>query len=113
MGDNSLSTKSISLTSYGIKNATVHYQLTPDQLHDITIAKGMGREAANGALAVNTGEFTGRSPMDRFIVKDDITKDKVWWGPINIPFDPDKFDDSFNINIDGFEHIKKVKKNRN
>jgi phosphoenolpyruvate carboxykinase (ATP) len=43
-------------------------------------------------LAINTGEFTGRSPKDRFIVKDDITKDKVWWGDINIPFSSDKFD---------------------
>ena len=33
------------------------------------------------------------SPEDRFIVKDDITNDKVWWGNINIPFDPDKFED--------------------
>ncbi|WP_435578386.1 phosphoenolpyruvate carboxykinase (ATP) [Gilvibacter sp.] len=92
MVDNTPSTKTISLDNYGIKNAKVNYQLTPKQLHDITIAKGMGREAYNGALAVNTGEFTGRSPMDRFIVKDDITRDKIWWGPINIPFDSDKFD---------------------
>lgn len=92
MVDNTPSTKTISLDNYGIKNAKVNYQLTPEQLHDITIAKGMGREAYNGALAVNTGEFTGRSPMDRFIVKDDITKDRIWWGPINIPFDSDKFD---------------------
>ncbi len=58
----------------------------------ITIEKGQGVEASSGALAVNTGEFTGRSPKDRFIVKDSITKDKVWWGDINIPFDPEKFD---------------------
>ena len=43
-------------------------------------------------MAVNTGEFTGRSPKDRFIVKDDITKDKIWWGNINIPFESDSFD---------------------
>ena len=86
------STKTISLENYGIKDAKIHYQMTPDQLHDETINKGQGVEASSGALAVNTGEFTGRSPMDRFIVKDDITKDKVWWGNINIPFDSDKFD---------------------
>jgi phosphoenolpyruvate carboxykinase (ATP) len=52
----------------------------------------MGREASSGALAVKTGEFTGRSPKDRFIVKDIITSDKIWWGDINIPFEPSKFD---------------------
>src|SRR5690606_12316298 len=49
-------------------------------------------EASSGAIAVNTGDFTGRSPKDKFVVKDDITKDEVWWGDINIPFDSDKFD---------------------
>ena len=92
MGNNSQSTKTISLDKYGIKNADVKYQLSPEDLHKITIAKGQGVEADSGALAVNTGEFTGRSPKDRFIVKDDITRDKVWWGNINIPFPTDMFD---------------------
>ncbi|WP_458628540.1 phosphoenolpyruvate carboxykinase (ATP) [Winogradskyella sp. PC D3.3] len=91
MANHSQSTKSISLDQYGIKNATVNYQLSSDELHAETIAKGQGVESSSGALAVNTGEFTGRSPMDRFIVKDDVTKDRVWWGDINIPFDSDKF----------------------
>lgn len=89
-------TKTISLKSYGIKNAKVNYQLSPDELHDITIDKGQGVEASSGALAVNTGEFTGRSPQDRFIVKDAITEDKVWWSTINIPFDADKFEALYN-----------------
>ena len=80
MVDNTQSAKTISLDQYGIKNAKVNYQLTPDQLHDITISKRQGITASSGALAVNTGEFTGRSPKDRFIVKDEVTKDRVWWG---------------------------------
>ncbi|HNQ27358.1 MAG TPA: phosphoenolpyruvate carboxykinase (ATP) [Aquaticitalea sp.] len=74
-----------------MKNAKVNYQLSPDKLHEIAVQKGLGKEASNGALAVNTGEFTGRSPKDRFIVRDSVTEDRVWWGNINIPFDPDKF----------------------
>lgn len=84
--------KKISLKSYGIENENFHYQLTSAELHQITLDKNMGREASSGALAVNTGEFTGRSPQDRFIVKDAITEDKIWWGNINIPFEPDQFD---------------------
>ncbi|TVZ55908.1 phosphoenolpyruvate carboxykinase (ATP) [Lutibacter sp. Hel_I_33_5] len=85
-------TKSISLNNLGIKNATVRYQLTSDELHDETVEKNQGKVSSLGAIAVNTGEFTGRSPKDRFIVKDDITKDKVWWSDINLPFDAEKFD---------------------
>jgi phosphoenolpyruvate carboxykinase (ATP) len=91
-----LSTKTISLENLGIKNANVRYQLTPDELHDITIEKGQGVESDTGALAINTGEFTGRSPQDRFIVRDSITEDKVWWGNVNIPFDSAKFDALYN-----------------
>jgi phosphoenolpyruvate carboxykinase (ATP) len=90
MADNDTK-KMISLEQYGIKNATVNYNLSSDELHDLTIAKGQGVEAASGALAINTGEFTGRSPKDRFIVKDAKTEDEIWWGDINIPFEGDKF----------------------
>ncbi|MCF8273817.1 MAG: phosphoenolpyruvate carboxykinase (ATP) [Flavobacteriaceae bacterium] len=89
-------TKTIELEQYGIKKAQIRYQLSPDELHKITIEKGQGVEASSGALAVNTGEFTGRSPQDRFIVEDSITKDKVWWGNINIPFSSDKFEKLYN-----------------
>jgi len=93
-------TKTISLGEYGIKNAKVNYQLSPETLHDISVSKGLGVEASSGALAVNTGEFTGRSPMDRFIVKDDITKDRVWWCDINIAFEPEKFDKLYDKVVD-------------
>ena len=92
MAINAQFTKTISLKKNGITHSNIHYQLSSEELHDITIEKDMGVVSSLGAIAVNTGEFTGRSPMDRFIVKDEITKEKVWWGDINIPFDSDKFD---------------------
>ena len=92
MTNNTFSTKTISLNQYGIKNAKAHYQLSSDQLHEETILKGQGIETSFGAITVNTGEFTGRSPKDRFIVKDSITEDRVWWGNINIPFETTAFD---------------------
>ena len=93
-------TKSISLNSLGIKNATIRYQLTANELHQETLQKKQGIESSLGAIAVNTGEFTGRSPMDRFIVKDAITKDEVWWSPINLPFEEDKFDQLYDKVVD-------------
>ena len=100
MVNHTQSTKTISLEKYGIKNAKINYQLSSNDLHSETINKNQGVESAFGALAVNTGEFTGRSPMDRFIVKDDITKDRVWWGDINIAFDSDKFQKLYNKVVD-------------
>ena len=72
-----------SLEKYGIKDATVHWNLEAETLQKITIEKGMGTETENGTLCVNTGKFTGRSPKDRFLVKDDYTKDKVYWNRRN------------------------------
>ena len=92
--------KEISLKTYGITHKNINYQLPASRLHAITLEKGLGQEAASGALAVNTGEFTGRSPRDRFIVKDAVTEDKIWWGDINIPFEPEKFDVLYHKVID-------------
>ncbi|MEO9571367.1 MAG: phosphoenolpyruvate carboxykinase (ATP) [Polaribacter sp.] len=89
-------TKSISLNSLGIKNATIRYQLTSDELHNKILQKEQGVESSLGAITVNTGEFTGRSPKDRFIVKDDVTKDEIWWSDINIPFSSEKFDSLYD-----------------
>ena len=96
MVNHTQTTKTIALDAYGIENAKINYQLSSDELHTLTVEKGQGVVSSSGALAVNTGEFTGRSPKDRFIVKDDITKDLVWWGDINIPFDPDAFQNLYN-----------------
>ena len=80
------------LQKYGLKDVKAQWNLTPEELQRITIEKKMGKETANGTLAINTGKFTGRSPKDRFLVKDDYTKDKIWWGKINKPISPENFD---------------------
>ena len=61
------------------------------------VETGQGEITSSGAVNILTGEFTGRSPKDRFIVKDELTENTVWWdGNINIPFDSDKFDTLYN-----------------
>ncbi|MBU2928638.1 phosphoenolpyruvate carboxykinase (ATP) [Winogradskyella psychrotolerans] len=84
--------KTRDLTKYGLKDTKAHWNLSPEELQRITVEKGMGKETANGTLAVNTGKYTGRSPQDRFIVKDDYTANKVWWGKTNKAISPDNFD---------------------
>ena len=96
MNNNTPFTKSISLNDLGIENAKIHYQLSANELHEMTLALGQGTENSTGALAINTGKFTGRSPEDRFIVKDSITENQVWWGKVNIPFESAAFDALYN-----------------
>ena len=82
----------ISLDNYGIHNSIINYNLQVSDLYSITISKNLGRLTSQGALSINTGKFTGRSPKDRYIVRDNITDTKVWWGDINIPIDQTIFD---------------------
>ena len=80
------------LSAAGIKAAkAVHYQLTPAELIEETILRNQGKLADTGALCINTGKFTGRSPKDRFIVKDELTAESVDWNEINVPFEDDAF----------------------
>ncbi len=82
-----------SLEDLGIYNTKgVFWNLHPAELIEEAIKRGEGVLTDTGALMANTGKFTGRAPKDRFIVKDEITRDKVWWGDINTPFDAEKFD---------------------
>ncbi len=82
-----------SVADIGLKNVSAAYwNLSPAELVEETILNGMGELTDTGALAVDTGEFTGRSPKDKFCVADTETNDSVWWGDINIKFDNEKFD---------------------
>jgi len=85
-----------SLESLGLKNvAMAHWNLTPAELVEETIMLGMGSLTDTGALAIDTGEFTGRSPKDKFCVVDAETENTVWWGDINYKFDAAKFEHIF------------------
>lgn len=81
------------LRDLGIQNANdVHYQLSPEELVAQTLARRQGSLSDTGALVVNTGEFTGRSPKDKFIVKDSITAGSVNWNDFNLPFSAENFE---------------------
>jgi phosphoenolpyruvate carboxykinase (ATP) len=71
---------------------SIHYQLTPEELVQDTLRIGEGKLNDTGALVINTGEFTGRSPKDKFTVKDEITANTVDWNDFNIPLDEKYFD---------------------
>jgi phosphoenolpyruvate carboxykinase (ATP) len=65
----------------------VHYQTAPSELVSDSLRLRDGRLSSTGALVINTGKFTGRSPKDKFIVKDDVTADTVNWNDFNQPLE--------------------------
>jgi len=84
--------ESIDLNEVGLGDTTIYWNLTPAALIEKTISEGQGVLASSGALTINTGKFTGRSPKDRYIVEDEITRQDVDWGTINQPVTPEQFD---------------------
>lgn len=85
--------KSHPITDRVIGNASkVHINLSQDELLKAAVERKEGTITDTGALAADTGKFTGRSPKDKFSVSDAKTEDTVWWGDINQRFDADKFD---------------------
>lgn len=80
------------LVRIGLRNAeNIHYQSTPDELVQDTLRIGEGELNNTGALVIKTGEFTGRSPKDKFTVKDEITANTVHWNEFNIPIEEKYF----------------------
>ncbi|MGK6319777.1 phosphoenolpyruvate carboxykinase [Sphingomonas sp. DT-204] len=85
-------TPRIGLDRLGIETgATIHWNLVTAPLVEHSLRRGEGRLAKDGPLVVATGRHTGRSAQDKFIVRDAMTRDTVWWGRTNQPMDPAAF----------------------
>src|SRR5690242_19517923 len=74
----------------GYKNLSV------PQLVESAISNNEGKLSNTGSLSVKTGKFTGRSPDDKFIVKDEITTTSVDWGKVNHPLSEENFENILN-----------------
>jgi phosphoenolpyruvate carboxykinase (ATP) len=93
MNEFGLKAKDATIADLGLKYvADAYWNLTPAELVEETIIRGEGMLTDTGALAIDTGKFTGRAPKDKFIVYDALTADTVWWGDINFKFNPEDFD---------------------
>ena len=69
----------------------IYWNLTTSGLYEQIIRRREGILTHLGPVWVRTGAFTGRSPNDKFIVKEQTTEDKIWWSSVNRPFTEEKF----------------------
>ena len=79
------------ISGFGITPSKIYRNLSVDELVDSAVSRDEGVINSTGSLSVNTGKFTGRSPDDRFIVLDEITRDTIDWGKINHQIPGEKF----------------------
>lgn len=80
------------LDSLGLETSgTVHWNLPEAQLVEHAIRRGEACLAADGPLVATTGEHTGRSPNDKFVVQGGDSAKDIWWGKVNVPMESEAF----------------------
>ncbi len=73
-------------------DGTAYWNLPPAQLYEHAIRNDEAELASDGPLVSRTGDHTGRSPNDRFLVEEGKTRESVWWGTVNRPIEQRYFD---------------------
>ena len=82
----------VDLTDVGLADAAaVYHNLSTPALFEEIVRRREGRASQGGALVVRTGEYTGRSPGDKFIVEEPSSREHIWWGDGNRPLDQANF----------------------
>lgn len=103
MSSKGTSPSQFGLDQHGITGeAEVFWNLSPAQLYEDAICAGEARFANNGALVCSTGAHTGRSPKDKFIVREPSTQDDIWWGSVNASISQENFDALHQLVIDHY-----------
>lgn len=88
---------SLDLSYLGIiESKAVYRNLPASRLTEFALARGEGTLSNTGALVVNTGKYTGRSPDDRFVVDEPSVHDEIAWGKVNVPISVEKFNNIYN-----------------
>ncbi len=81
------------LGAHGLQpTGQIHWQPTTALLYDHALRRGDARLAEGGALVVDTGVHTGRSPKDKFVVREAGSEDRIWWGDVNAEISEEHFE---------------------
>jgi len=87
-----------------IKRVHVHWNLNPSELYEHIVRNGEGEITKDGAIRILTGQYTGRSPKDKYFVDQAPSNEKIWWGDINQGTDPEIFDHMYEKVLDHLSH---------
>jgi len=79
------------ISEIGLTGAKQVWNPSPTHTIEMALARGEGKLTAGGAFLAITAPFTGRSPEDKFIVKEPESDDKIWWGKVNRPLSQEHF----------------------
>jgi phosphoenolpyruvate carboxykinase (ATP) len=81
------------LDRHGLKTSgTEYWNLPPAELIEQAVRRGEGQLVHGGPFNAITAPHTGRSPNDRFVVREPSADDKVWWGAVNVPFEAERYE---------------------
>ncbi len=80
------------LENHGLRDVIAYWNLPAASLYEHAVRRNEGLVSEHGALVCRTGDHTGRSPNDKFLVKEPSSDNHIWWGAINRPFEPERFD---------------------
>ena len=95
--------KKLELDKLGFKSLhKIYRNLSIERIVEEGLLNGETKMAMNGATMVDTGEYTGRSPKDKYFVVESTSKDKLWWGPVNAKVDLSIFDELYDKIIDSY-----------
>lgn len=86
-----------------LNGSNAHVQLSVPQLVEKVLMRSEGNLTSTGAVSVSTGKYTGRSPKDKFIVREASIKDKIDWGMVNQPIAEETF---HHLYTKVLEHLK-------
>src|SRR5215210_2695728 len=104
-----LAVRKMTLERFGVENVgAVHENLPPARLVEASVRRREGMISGSGALVVRTGKRTGRSPKDRFIVENDVTREAVDWGTGNKAFPSDAFGDLLDKAAAYVENLEEI-----
>ena len=96
------------MANFILTQPVIHYQNSVETLVQQTTSLGLGKIADSGALCVNTGKFTGRSPENKFFIKDHITSEVIDWGGFNHGMETKYFKPLYNKMLAYLETQKEV-----